>query len=155
MKTNSSFPKNAGFTLIEVLIVCAIIAILAAVALPSYQDSVRKTKRAEGKAALLQVMQQQERFYSQNTTYAAFTAAASAGFKTYSGESGAGKANYQITGAACGGVTTLADCVILTATPSTGSHVFVDTQCQTLTLTNLGVRGVTGGATMSAIDCWK
>ena len=52
-----------GFTLIEVMIAVAIIAILAAVAYPAYQDQILRARRAEGKAALLKAAQLQERNY--------------------------------------------------------------------------------------------
>ncbi len=58
-----------GFTLIEVMIAAAIVAILAAVAYPSYQDSVRKSRRADAKAVLLQAGQWMERFYTENNRY--------------------------------------------------------------------------------------
>ena len=50
-----------GFTLIELMIVVAVIAILAAIAYPTYQDSVRKSRRADAKAALLELAQWMER----------------------------------------------------------------------------------------------
>ena len=65
MKTASS----RGFTLVELMIVVAIVGILAAVAYPSYQDSVRKSRRADGKTALLQSVQVAERWFTQNNTY--------------------------------------------------------------------------------------
>lgn len=57
-------------TLIEVVIVMAIVAILAAIAWPAYQDSVRKGRRSDAMAALAQVMQAQERFRSNSAEYA-------------------------------------------------------------------------------------
>ncbi|MDM1284699.1 prepilin-type N-terminal cleavage/methylation domain-containing protein [Acinetobacter indicus] len=48
---------NKGFTLIELMIAVAIVAILAAIAFPSYQDSVKRTKRAEAQAELLGIGQ--------------------------------------------------------------------------------------------------
>jgi type IV pilus assembly protein PilE len=59
----------AGFTLIELLIAIVVVAILAAVALPSYQDSVRKSRRSEAFAALTAVQQAQERWRSNRASY--------------------------------------------------------------------------------------
>ena len=61
-----------GFTLIELMITVAIVGILASIAYPSYIESVRKGRRAEARAALTELMQQQERFMTQNNTYRAF-----------------------------------------------------------------------------------
>jgi len=62
--------KQKGFTLMELMIVIAIIGILVSVAYPSYQDHVRKTNRSDCHAALLQVSDLQERYYLQKNTYA-------------------------------------------------------------------------------------
>lgn len=62
--------KKGGFTLIELMIVVAIIGILAAVAYPTYTNSVRDARRADAKSALLQLAQSLEKFYSINYTYA-------------------------------------------------------------------------------------
>ena len=59
-----------GFTLIEVMIVVVIIALLATVALPAYLDQVRKSRRADAIARISQVQQAQERWRSNNATYA-------------------------------------------------------------------------------------
>jgi type IV pilus assembly protein PilE len=64
---------GAGFTLIELLIVVVIVAILAAIALPSYQNHMRKARRAQAKADLNELAQLLEREYTINRTYAGFT----------------------------------------------------------------------------------
>ena len=58
-----------GFTLVEVMIVVAIIAILAAIVIPSYQSAVRKAHRTDAKTALATIAQLMERYNTQNNTY--------------------------------------------------------------------------------------
>jgi type IV pilus assembly protein PilE len=69
--------KN-GFTLIELMITIAIIGILAAIAYPSYQDSVRKTRRAEAKAIMFEYASFAERVYTESNSYATATKVAAA-----------------------------------------------------------------------------
>ena len=63
------YRRNRGFTLIELMIVVAVIAVLAAVALPSYFDSIRKSRRADAINLMSQVAQAEERWRANNTTY--------------------------------------------------------------------------------------
>ena len=61
--------RPSGFTLLELLIAMVVLAIVTAVAMPMFQDSVRKSRRADAMAALTQVMQAQERFRANNAGY--------------------------------------------------------------------------------------
>jgi type IV pilus assembly protein PilE len=147
--------EQKGFTLIEIMVAVVIVAILASFAYPSYLESVRKAKRAEARAALMQLMQQQERYYSQNNRYIAFSSE-SAGenekkFSWYSGSTPSTSA-YEIEGRACeNGI--IENCVALTARPGTAKvdRNYSDTRCGELTLTSTGAKSATG----SAADCWR
>ncbi len=133
-----------GFTLVEILITLAIVGILAAVALPAYQDSQLRAGRAEGKNALMQVASDQERFYSNGFTYStnavplATTPAAS--LMSQNGK-------YRVTVAACAGGT-IATCYLATATPQGGQ---TDDECGNLTINSTGVRAATSGTND---ECW-
>jgi type IV pilus assembly protein PilE len=143
-----------GFTLLELLIVMAVIMVLTTLAYPSYADHIRKTRRIEGQVALIEAMQQQERYFMRNNTYLAFGAAAPAPgagqFRTWSGASAARSA-YEIAGEACPGQA-ITDCIELRATPGT-AHVdgrFTDPACGALTLDSAGRRGASG----PSASCW-
>lgn len=73
MKSFSQRRSGQGFTLIELMIVVAVVAILAAVAFPSYQEHVRKSRRAQAKADLVELAQQLERQHTVQNTYAGLT----------------------------------------------------------------------------------
>lgn len=62
--------KNSGFTLIELMIVVAIIGVIGAIAMPSYDSYMKKSRRADAKVGLSKLADKQERFYLQNNTYA-------------------------------------------------------------------------------------
>ncbi len=61
--------KLSGFTLIELMVTVVIIGILAAVAYPSYQDSVKQSRRAAAQVALVSLGNAMERVFTQNNTY--------------------------------------------------------------------------------------
>lgn len=62
--------KQMGFTLIELMIVVAIIAVIAGIALPSYQEHVKTSRRADAQGALLGLAQAMEQHFTENGTYA-------------------------------------------------------------------------------------
>lgn len=127
-------PTRNGFTLIELMVTVAIVAILAAIAYPSYVEQVNKSRRAEGKSAILQTASQQERFYTLNNTYSTTLAAPST--------------NYTITVTTPAPATpTDTDTYAITAEP-----LFTDAKCGTLTYDQLGTRTVSGTADLAY--CW-
>ncbi|NMZ65536.1 type IV pilin protein [Pseudomonas oryzihabitans] len=63
--------RARGFTLIELMVVVAIVCILAAIAYPTYQTSVLRSNRSEGQALLNEAAARMERFYAQNNAYPA------------------------------------------------------------------------------------
>lgn len=141
-----------GFTLIELMVTVAVVAILAAIAFPSYQEQIRKTRRTDGKSKLLELVQREERFYTQNNTYTTnFTQlfnGASSSVTTTTAMSDNGY--YQITIAAgIGGVGVIANVYTLTATAQAPQNG--DLQCANLTLTSTNVKGATGPL---GAACW-
>lgn len=68
--------RASGFSLIELMVVVASIGILVSIALPSYNDHVRKTRRVAGASCALAVAQQAERYYTANLKYTGFAAVA-------------------------------------------------------------------------------
>jgi len=135
----STTRRPDGFTLIELMIVIAIIAILVGIAFPSYQQYVLRSGRADGQAVLLQAAQTLERCF---TRYSAFNNSACALQQGDTLDSENEK--YLLT------VTTVdANDFLLTASPQGGQAA--DTECGNLTLTANGTKGAASG---NVDDCW-
>ena len=150
--------NRRGFTLIEVLIVLAILAILGALAYPNYAGSIVRTRRVEGQAALIDAMQREELYRARHHTYVAFSREApppaDSGIRPWSGQSPAGS-SYEIEGVPCGG-DSVADCIELRAHPGTDrvDARFRDPACGSLTLDSRGRQGASGEGTGAAPRCW-
>lgn len=131
--------KNQGFTLIELMIVVAIVGILAAIAFPAYQDHVRKAHRAEAQGVLLEAAQFMERWFTTNNRYD--TAVLPAALST-SPKAGGGTIRYNIRITAVNQTT-----FTLTASPTQADP------CGDLTLTHTGQRGRSGALPWE--QCWR
>lgn len=70
--------RNKGFTLIELMTVGAIVALLAAIAIPSYDNFIKKSRRSSAKSILLEIAAKQENYFADHKRYAA--SAASLGY---------------------------------------------------------------------------
>ncbi|MDX1695198.1 MAG: type IV pilin protein [Ketobacteraceae bacterium] len=107
--------QQRGFTLIELMVVIAIIAIIGAIAIPSYNSQVTKSRRADGQALLLQIMQAEHRFFSENLTYVTELTSLSYGSDAnIESEEGF----YRASASNCPAPDNLlTDCVLLTAVP--------------------------------------
>lgn len=152
--------KNNGFSLIELMIVIVIIGILAAIAYPSYQNYVTKTRRVDAEGNLLELSQYMERYYTENGRYdedaggdavtLPFTKSPKDGNSTF----------YTLS---FGEDEPTSTTFLLEAEP-VGPQLANDTACGTLSIDSTGVKCILGGtkcsdsgtaATRQAVDnCW-
>lgn len=167
--------KVGGFSLIELMITVAIVGLLAAIAYPAYTTSVLKGRRAQARAALAELLQQQERYLTQRNCYLGFTTtsggvatpsaplpstacggvtASTVPFKTFSGDTPA-SASYLLSAENCQNGTdtfSIAECVRVVAQP-TGTDPLVGD----LRMTSTGIKDCTppiSGITPPLSLCW-
>ncbi len=150
---------DRGFTLIELLVTIAIMGIIAAIAYPSYRDSVRKSRRAEAFSALNAVQQAQERWRSNNPSYTATLANTAASGDPPNGlglpaTTAGGYYGISVSGTSAAGYTAL-------ATAATGTSQADDGNCVRLRIRAAGGNLFYGSAAASgdfseAADnpCW-
>ena len=136
--------RARGFTLIELLVSLAIVGILTAVAVPTYQNSVQKSRRADAKVAVMQAATLQEQWFFQFNVYTDDV--------TNLGSSGATLTSpegyYTITAATANAGSEF----ILTAT-ATGNQLD-DTNCRVLTLAHTGRKASRNSSGGTSADCW-
>ncbi|WP_413701436.1 type IV pilin protein [Psychromonas sp. KJ10-10] len=134
-----------GFTLIELLIAIAIVGIIVAVALPSYQDSLQRTRRSDALSTLTRNAMLEERFYTSNNSYS--NSMADLGGTT----SDEGYYTISVDTSAC-----TSSCFSLSATPVSGKSQANDETCWTIILIHTGQKSSkdkTGTVNPSG-TCW-
>ena len=136
--------KHKGFTLIELMIAVAIVAVLATIMMPIFTEQVRKARRADAKADLMDLAQRQERLYSETGSYG--TILQLTGAATYETEGGM----YNITVVLPGGANP--QTYDFTANAQNGQSG--DTYCGNFTLDEAGVRGISGPVAHTT-QCWN
>jgi len=140
-----------GFTLLELMIVVAIVAIISAFAFPSYMQHVVNTKRTAATSALLRIADRQQQFFMDNKTYAAdltnLGLPANPVFLSDDGRSVAAGDDDVVY------LLTLANVTATTFTAIAApmaSQLKRDAACGTMTLNQAGTKGALGGGD----DCW-
>jgi type IV pilus assembly protein PilE len=131
--------KMRGMSLIELMVVVAIVALLATIAVPSYRQFLLRSHRAEAKSALLNLAAAQEKFYLQNNTYTDQLAAAP-------------PAGLGLPATTANGYFTVAigaaDTDGFTATATAAGGQAQDSSCATFTINQAGAR------TATSSSCW-
>ena len=146
--------RQKGFTLMELMIVVVIVGVLMMVALPAYQDSLQKGRRADGMAALMDAAGRQEKFMLDRSTYT--TDMSDLGYVVTEGEDYyiSPEGHYKIEAKDCDGgedAEKLKTCYQLTAEPAAGSVQGKDKKCTSFILNSNGTKSATGSL---ASECW-
>lgn len=141
---------HRGFTLVEVMVVVAIVGILLAVALPGYRQYVERGDRASARAALLEAQQFMERFYVANDSYSTDKGGNAVALPSRYANVPVESPRYSLAVAA---VASTPNQYTLTATP-----LQTVSKCGNLTLEHTGAKGISSPASATSAqiaECWK
>jgi len=142
-KGNRMKRRQRGVTLVELMVVCVVVGILVAIAIPSYRRYMIRVNRTSAKTLLLQTAMAMERCYTNSTPYAYDSATCVANVvRPLTSPDG----NYVVANAAAPTPTTFS----LSATPQ-GAQA-TDAACGTFGIDQTGQRTITGTATLT--ECW-
>jgi len=142
---NKSMKKILGFSLIELMVTVAIVAILAAVAYPSYRDQIVRSRRSDARSALNEVAAKMQQYYLDNKSYAGAN-----GTPSVVGSNGSSSEGYYTITIASDATT-----FTLTATPTTKGAQNADTTCATFTLNQLGTKASKNSSNAdTTAQCW-
>jgi type IV pilus assembly protein PilE len=158
MRTITMNVKDSGFSLIELMIVVVIATILAAIAIPSYNSQIRKSRRTEAKTALADLASREERYFATQNFYTndpvALKYVASGAWPVAIG-------NYYsissvaVTQAAASPTATTPGTYTLQITPTAGSAQLKDNSCQTFQVDQTGKQtSLDSGGADSTATCW-
>lgn len=168
---NSPVPKQTtffqrprfefGFTLVELLVVVAIVGILTTVAIPAYQQSMFKGRRSVAQSGTMDLANRQEQFFLNNKTYTSDMS--NLGYPAGLVFSSDGDSAIALNGGQSAVASTSIERIYIIKIDSASTTAFSasavpqldqanDTECGTLTLSNVGARTESG--TGSPTDCW-
>jgi len=148
--------NNTGFSLMELLVTIVILGILASIAYPTYTEQIRKSRRADAKAALLELSQRQENFYVDNNKYAGAlsellgkSSGVVGGF-TVTGTTALSKDKYYEISIEEAGARSF----IMNAEPATNSPQEQDTACIKMTINSAGQKTALNSSSDEGSNCW-
>jgi type IV pilus assembly protein PilE len=156
-------PRARGFTLVELAVTMVIAAVLAAIAIPSYSNYVRKAHRAEAKSTLLDLASLEERYFTTNNNYtdlASNLGYSGTGTTTAGGTFTVGSGYYTVvlskndaiapTTALPGGTP-----ANYTATATAVGNQLKDTSCRTFVVSSAGAQTANDAASaVNTVNCW-
>ena len=147
--------REAGFTLVELMVVIVIGAILMSIAIPSYQSQIRKSRRTDAKTALLDLSTREERYFSLNNVYTNDPASLGYGANGFPWTVG----NGYYTIAAPGITDPKAQPPVVAAFTATATPALTqvkDTQCQSFSIDSTGKQSaLDSGGNNATTACWN